>query len=391
MKRFFFIFLCSLVPYHFYAQSNDLVETILSHNTTLRTIQAEAKAQQMLSRTDSHLPDPTVDVDYMFGTPNGIPNRTNFSISQQLDWGVLTGKRKRMVQSEDKMALSNVWIERQEILSQIFQALTQAIFYNQLCREQTERLKLAEKLQRLYEERYSKGDVNQIEVNKVRLNTSVARTELGQAENEREKIRRDLQKLNGGYAIVCEDTLYASYIFPPLSEIETIISTRHPQMVYAEAAIEQSEQQISLAKSMAWPTLTVGFTGEYIKNNNYSGPSIGFSLPLWGNTRSKVRQSKAENCARKFAYEDMRTQLIVEVRTLYASALSLQKNAAALRKEISANNNRILLQRSLEEGQINLLDYLLEISFYYTARSTYLEAERNAQLAIGRLRSYLYE
>ena len=53
-------------------------------------------------------------------------------------------------------------------------------------------------------------------------------------------------------------------------------------------------------------------------------------------------------------------------------------------------DNAHLLRRSLDLGQISLLDYLLELSFYYTARTAQLEAEREANLAISDLRATLW-
>ena len=48
------------------------------------------------------------------------------------------------------------------------------------------------------------------------------------------------------------------------------------------------------------------------------------------------------------------------------------------------------MRRSLEAGQLSLLDYLLEQSFYYSARTALLDAERDAQLALSQLRTLMY-
>ena len=60
--------------------------------------------------------------------------------------------------------------------------------------------------------------------------------------------------------------------------------------------------------------------------------------------------------------------------------------AQQLAHSLQQLNNDNLLRRSLILGQMSLLDYLLEISFYYTARTAQLEAERDAQLALSALR-----
>ena len=85
--------------------------------------------------------------------------------------------------------------------------------------------------------------------------------------------------------------------------------------------------------------------------------------------------------------DDVVYQERAQVAKQYASALQLQQSANALQKDMQQMNNDHLLRRSLELGQISLLDYLLELSFYYGARTSQLEAERDAQLAVSGLRS----
>ena len=61
--------------------------------------------------------------------------------------------------------------------------------------------------------------------------------------------------------------------------------------------------------------------------------------------------------------------------------------ADELHQGLLATSNSRLLQRSLELGQISLLDFLLETSFYYAARTAWLEAERDAYLSAAAIRS----
>ena len=74
----------------------------------------------------------------------------------------------------------------------------------------------------------------------------------------------------------------------------------------------------------------------------------------------------------------------------YATARHLLDASDKLRSDLSTTSNTTLLRRALDEGQISLLDYLLEMSFYYTARTTLLDTERQAQQAISTLRGLLY-
>ena len=78
---------------------------------------------------------------------------------------------------------------------------------------------------------------------------------------------------------------------------------------------------------------------------------------------------------------DASRQLRAEITRQYTAVLDLQNSVGNLQRDLSGTDNDYYLRRSLEEGQISLLDYLLELSFYYNARTALLEAERDAQLA----------
>ena len=79
------------------------------------------------------------------------------------------------------------------------------------------------------------------------------------------------------------------------------------------------------------------------------------------------------------------------IRDRYNAAVSLTECAERLRLQLQSTCNMDLLHRSLDEGQISLPDFLLDSSFYYTARTAQLEAERDAQLALSQLRGMHYD
>ena len=94
--------------------------------------------------------------------------------------------------------------------------------------------------------------------------------------------------------------------------------------------------------------------------------------------------------ARKLNLQAVRQQQQMELEQAYAQAVELRATADRLRSDLNAASSDTLLRRSLEAGQLSLLDYLLEQSFYYSARTALLDAERDAQLALSQLRTLMY-
>lgn len=361
---------------------------IAQNNTTLKALHRQMQASVLANGSNLCLPDPEAEVAYLVGTPKGVPNRTNVSLTQSLDWDVLLGRRRALAKANNQVAYNDYRRAVQQVLTEADEQFTSLVYYNKLCGELLQRQTLAEEIERLYQQKFERGDINQLEVNKVRLNASVSRADWARANNERQQILANLQRLNGGHAVAFTDTVYplAGKALPPLVDFQSALAGSLAVQT-AQAAVAQSEAEIKVAKAEGLPALTVGFQGEYIKQNNYSGLSLGFTVPIWGNSRKKIRKAEAELAANRLTVDDVIYQERAQVAKLYASAQQLQQAANALQKDMQLMNNDQLLRRSLELGQISLLDYLLELSFYYTARTSQLEAERDAQLAVSALRS----
>mgnify|MGYP004523827325 FL=1 len=361
---------------------------IAQNNTTLKALHRQMQASVLANGSNLSLTDPEAEVAYLVGTPKGVPNRTNVSLTQSLDWDVLLGRRSALAKANNQVAYNDYRRAVQQVLTEADEQFTTLVYYNKLCGELSQRQTLAEEIERLYQQKFERGDINQLEVNKVRLNASVCRADWARANNERQQILANLQRLNGGHAVAFTDTVYplAGKALPPLVDFQSALAGSLAVQT-AQAAVAQSEAEIKVAKAEGLPALTVGFQGEYIKQNNYSGLSLGFTVPIWGNSRKKIRKAEAELAANRLTVDDVIYQERAQVAKLYASAQQLQQAANALQKDMQLMNNDQLLRRSLELGQISLLDYLLELSFYYTARTSQLEAERDAQLAVSALRS----
>lgn len=361
---------------------------IAQNNTTLKALHRQMQASVLANGSNLSLTDPEAEVAYLVGTPKGVPNRTNVSLTQSLDWDVLLGRRSALAKANNQVAYNDYRRAVQQVLTEADEQFTTLVYYNKLCGELSQRQTLAEEIERLYQQKFERGDINQLEVNKVRLNASVSRADWARANNDRQQILANLQRLNGGQTVAFTDTVYplAGKALPPLVDFQSALAGSLAVQT-AQAAVAQSEAEIKVAKAEGLPALTVGFQGEYIKQNNYSGLSLGFSVPIWGNSRKKIRKAEAELAANRLTVDDVIYQERAQVAKLYASAQQLQQAANALQKDMQLMNNDQLLRRSLELGQISLLDYLLELSFYYTARTSQLEAERDAQLAVSALRS----
>ena len=362
-----------------------LLDSIVKGNTTLRALRQGVEAGKAGMETSLRLPDPEVGFSYKWGAPAGVPAVKGVDVTQQLDWGVLTGRRRRLAQSGAGKLEQDYRISLRDMLAEADRIIVNLTYYNLLCDELKRRLAVAQEVMSLCSKRYERGDLNAIDLNKIRLNTTLAQTELKRALSERQSLQFDLNRLGGKADLAWNDTVYAVPALPPLDELRSDIETASPELAAADAAIRQEHDRLRLTRTEGLPNLSVGYTGEYINGERHSGVTMGLSIPLWGNSRKKTAESRALLALSEMERADAAKRLETNLMKRYASARNLRQTADKLTEDLARADNAHLIRRSLELGQISLLDYLLEISFYYNARTQQLEAERDAQMALVEL------
>lgn len=387
--KYILLLLCAASGLTLKAQSSVWLDTIAANNTTLQVLKKQAEAEVLQNRSELRWENPEAEVGYVFASPKGVEARTSVSLTQSFDWSQVTGQKRKMVQAGNEVTRNAYLAERMNVLAEGRRLLTETVYYNRLCRELEVRLSRAHEIQSLYEGRFADGDINQVEWNKVRLNTSVTRTELERARSERKSLWLELQRLNGGKTLEVRDTAYTQPAMPAWIDLIEQIEERHPVLQGAEASVSQARSAVKVARAQAFPALSVGYTGDFAKGISSNGVKVGVSIPLWGKNRMKVRENRVRLASRQLEREDASRQLRARITRQYTAALDLQNSAGQLQRDLSGTDNDYYLRRSLEEGQISLLDYLLELSFYYNARTALLEAERDAQLAQAELWSMI--
>ena len=374
----------ALAPTAASAQSDSLLLYIERHNTSLPALRRKAEAETMAARAAHRPTDPEVELAYLAGHPKGIDPRTNVNVTQELDWGTLTGRRRHVVSAAGSQAEADYEVARYGLWVESRKLLVETVWLNKLHRLYEQKAHDAHLLEQLYERKAAEGAATQPELHKVRLNSLMARTALQRLQARRRKVGMQLATLAGGKEVVCVDTVYASRL-PSMGEVMQAAGERHPLLRKALTDTRRSEAELALAKVMRRPSLTLGFAGEYIKRNNYSGLSFGFTLPLWGRTGAEVRKAEAEKVTAQLTEVDVRRQVSDAARTAWQEAEALQRTADELAQRTEAAPAIALLDKALDMGQLSLIDYLLERSFYYDALEAQLEAEHEAQQAASDL------
>ena len=362
-----------------------VLKAIEQNNSTLSALREQVEAQKIGNRTGIFLHDPEVEFNYLWGSPSAIGNRTDISVSQSFDFPTAYGYRRNIADLKNVNAELAYKSERINILLSARQICIDLIYYNALIREFSQRLDNAQKIAETYKIRLEKGDANILEYNKARLNLASMQAELTKMEAERVALQAELRRLNNGEDIGPEENELSISALPGdfdawYSGMESV----SPVLKYVKGEIEIGEEQVKLSRALALPKLSAGYLSEKVVGEHFQGVTLGVSIPLWEN-RNMQKYAEAQVAASQKQLEDSKVQFYNRLRSLYLKASVLQQNTEQFRREIDAGRNDELLEKALDSGEISLLEYLLEIGYYYDALEKALEAARDYELVLAEL------
>ena len=189
---------------------------------------------------------------------------------------------------------------------------------------------------------------------------------------------------NGGIPFEFNYTVYNENI----SEIlDTLIFNKLnylPHFLAIQEEVNIAGQEIKLSKSQWLPDFNIGYESESVLNDKFSGIKTGISIPLWQNSKL-IKKSKLDFETHQFLLEDKRNQIITETTNKFHLVNTLEKNLSDLQKLIQESENESLLNKSLQLGEISIIEYFIELSYYYEVKDTFLELEKEYFQALAEL------
>ena len=310
------------------AQSNsiaEIMESIEQNNPALNTLRKQTDAQKIENKTGIYLSNPEVEYAYLWGDPSSVGKRHNINVTQTFDFATISGMKNRMADKNNELADISFLSGRQTILLEAQKLCLDVIYCNAMMQELGERLKRSQILAETGKKRLEEGDASMIEYNKVMLNLATVKGEKTRMETEKASAMDNLKRLNGGKPVELTDVSYGA-------------------------------EQI----------LPENFDTWYAETESRN-PSIQYA-----------KQQKAQN-------EENKNTLYSQMLELYNRAKGLRSTADIYKQALKDSNSTLLLQKALDEGQISLLDYILEVELYYNAKDQALSAERDYRKTLAEL------
>jgi outer membrane protein TolC len=364
-----------------------ILSSVEQNNTTLKALRKSGEASKLENLTGLNLPDPEVEVGYLWGSPSAIGNRTDISVSQSFDFPTLSGLKRKVAKGQNSLIDLQYDEARISVLLEAKLLCIDIIYYNAVLKTLDERVENARAMEVAKKKSLDNGDCNQLDYNNVALALASLESEVLRVKSERQALLDNLIRLNGSVDISLTQSDFGTINLPSsFDEWYAEASKNNPTLAYARRDIQESNQQLSLSKSMGLPSFSVGYMSEKVVGEHYQGVTVGVSIPLWNN-RNRVKQAKAAISAAEMKEQDVSQSLYASLKAQYGRVRSLSELADRYNGIIASSDQLRLLKVALDAGQISVLNYFTEVRLFYNTVDEALAAQRDCHKAYAEMTS----
>lgn len=362
---------------------------IEKNNTSLSALRKSVDAEKIANKTGIYLENPAVEFNYLWGSPSVIGNRTDLSFSQTFDFPTSYKYKNQISNIKNEQAELEYNKQKKALLLQTRLVCSDLVYKNALKAELSKRLTHAQSIANSYKAKFDIGEINILEYNKAQLNLLNLNKELESIEIERTALLSELTGLNGGISIDFTDAAFLSTeIAVDFEQWYLTAEQKNPLLNWLKQEVEINQKQEKLNRALSLPKLQAGYMSEKIIGEQFQGVSIGLSIPLWEN-KNTVKYAKANTIALEGMAADNKLQFYNHLKALHAKAISLQKNVSDYRVKLQTFDNSELLKKAMDKGEISLIEYMFELSFYYESINNLLELELDLNKTIAELNQYI--
>jgi outer membrane protein, heavy metal efflux system len=382
---------------------NELTALALKQSAELAALEKESVAKQSLAIQAGTLANPTLELQGATGSLTGSPEDRSLliGVNQELALNDKLSLRREAGQREAEA----VQLQRENAVRLLKDDVATAALELSLAGKRhelaTELVKLNRELVTVAGERFTAGDIPELDLNLARV--ELARAESRVLEGERERIPlcikiASLTGLKEDEIILADKPHVAIPVAPKADLVKLALAARQDLLAVARGR-DRAATDTRLAAAEALPNLTAGVFVQWqrgttelgglssISSDTQLGVRLSMPLPVFdrntaGRAAARARQEAAE--ARLLALE---RAITAEVEAATARLSSAQRILALLEQGVirQLTENLKLTQEAYRLGEVGILSVIEEQKKFFEVSDGYLSALHERHLALSKL------
>ncbi len=372
-----------------YAQRSidEILRQIESASPEMQAQRELTSALKTEAKTGKYLSNPTVEMENLWGGAERAYN-AELTVAQAFDFPTAYTSRNKIARMQSSLYDNQQAAFRQQFLLDAELLCIDIIHLTRLDELYRQRLDRAVQMNDVYRKKMESGGANMMEYNKTNIELIDAQTQFDMNTAELQAKRRQLGTLTGNPDDTFADLQYPSReTLSPFEQISQGYLDGNPQIESLKNEVDINQRTVTLNRALSLPQFEVGYRHNFGVEGRYKGFLVGLSVPLF-ERKNTVKAAKARVSSSNVQLESTRRNLTSEVRRLYDQTLSLQRSIDATRELISNLKALETLDKALDAGQINIIDYLTESAVILQSKERLYQLERDYQAAAAQLFRY---
>lgn len=363
------------------------LQSVEASNFQLDAARKRMEADQIRAFTGLTPENPTISCGYMPGSTDAMGTKTVYGVSQSVDFPGSYIANKKAAEQEAHLSALQYRIFRQNVLLQAQTAYLEYIYMLKMTEATQQRFDHVQQWLSYYEARYEKGDASVMDYNKAKIQFLGIEAKLLLLKQDLANQYDQLVLLNGGKEVDVQ-AHYADVKSTSLDSILALYQQQSPEMQQLAEQRRMAELRVRVQKQNVLPDFEVGYEAENSEEGNYRGIKAGMSVPLWQD-KNKVKLANLE--AEFVESNAIATEKLLqnEVRRTYNTSEKLRKMLKEYELTMDRHINVEYLDKALKLGELSVIDYFTELSFYYETEDAYLQIEKEYHLQYAKLNSFL--
>lgn len=390
MKQIAITLLCAAsIATSGYAQRSidEILRQIESASPEMQAQRELTSALKTEAKTGKYLSNPTVEMENLWGGAERAYN-AELTVAQAFDFPTAYTSRNKIARMQSSLYDNQQAAFRQQFLLDAELLCIDIIHLTRLDELYRQRLDRAVQMNDVYRKKMESGGANMMEYNKTNIELIDAQTQFDMNTAELQAKRRQLGTLTGNPDDTFADLQYPSReTSSPFEQISQGYLDGNPQIESLKNEVDINQRTVTLNRALSLPQFEVGYRHNFGVEGRYKGFLVGLSVPLF-ERKNTVKAAKARVSSSNVQLESTRHNLSSEVRRLYDQTLSLQRSIDATRELISNLKALETLDKALDAGQINIIDYLTESAVILQSKERLYQLERDYQAAAAQLFRY---
>lgn len=341
------------------------IDTAIEKNKLVQNAGLKAKIKKELIKSASSIPKTNVQLDYGSFNSNFFDNK--ISISQSIPFPGTISTRKKMNQSEYKLALIDKEITTQELKKEIAKTYSQFIIFKKREILWTQMDSVLANFVSKIELKYAKGDANLLEKTSAIQQRNFTKMELAKIKHEIEFIQIFFNFLLGS-----ENRFLPSVNdFDELHVESDFSKFQNPYLAYQLESIEFAKKEVTNLQTQKLPDLNFGFGSttiqgigadniEYNSGKRFNAISVGLQIPLFmSGLNSQISAHKLNLKMTENEMNIKQSHMKIQYQHLNDEFILYKEIITNFEKNELVNSSLILslATKQLLAGEINYLDW----------------------------------